>query len=160
MLVFEKILELLNDYGADYIVHTHEPVRTIQDAHEKVPHLTRDLLKTVVFRVKNGSWILAAVGGSSRIHYKKLAEAFGLKRTELRSVSPEQVQRELGFEIGSVGPFSVNENVKVVFDESLADLDKVFCGSGKKGATIEIDVQDLITASQATVFPVARSDTD
>ena len=80
-----------------------------------------------------------------------------LNRPEIHNAFNDEMIAEI---TGLFQEYDKDENVKVVFDESLADLDKVFCGSGKKGATIEIHVQDLITASQATVFPVARSDTE
>ena len=153
---YDKILNLLETGGAEYRLHDHIPIRTIDEALEKVPHLTKNLLKTVVFRIKDGGWILAAVGGPDRIHYKRLGECFGVNRRALRSVSPEEVQSDLGFEVGGVGPFPVATDVQVVVDEKLKHLGRVFCGSGLNTKTVEIRVADLIRLSGARVYPVTK----
>lgn len=155
-MVYTKIIDMLKNSGFAYTVHEHTPVTTVDEAHQKVPHLTHNLLKTVVFRIKDAHWILAAVTGNVRIHYKKLADAMGVKRKDLRSIAPEQVESELGFEIGGVGPFPVSEDIRVVFDETLAPLDNVFCGSGKNTRTIEMKSADLIRLAKARVFPITK----
>ena len=155
-MVYTKVIDMLKESGFAYTVHEHTPVTTVDEAHQKVPHLTHNLLKTVVFRIKDAHWILAAVTGNVRIHYKKLADAMGVKRKELRSIAPEQVESELGFEIGGVGPFPVREDIRVVFDETLAPLDNVFCGSGKNTRTIEMKSADLIRLAKARVYPITK----
>lgn len=151
-----KILHLLETSQAEYRLHEHIPIRTIDEAQEKVPHLAKNLLKTVVFRIKDDGWILAAVSGSDRIHYKRLGECFGVNRRALRSVSPEEVQSDLGFEVGGVGPFPVAKDVQVVVDEKLKNLDRIFCGSGLNTKTVELRVADLIRLSRARKYPVTK----
>lgn len=153
---YDKILNLLETSGTDYRLHEHIPIQTIDEALEKVPHLTRNLLKTVVFRMKGGGWILAAVSGTDRIHYKRLGECFGVNRRDLRSVSPVEVQSDLGFEMGGVGPFPVDKDVHVVVDEKLKGLDRIFCGSGLNTKTVEIRVADLIRLSGASVYTIRK----
>ena len=58
--------------------------------------------------------MLAAVEGDGRIHYKRLADALGRRRTELRSVAPVDVEDELGFQIGGVRRFPTRDDVSVV----------------------------------------------
>ena len=155
-MVYGKVIEMLEQSGFAYTIHNHPPVTTVEEAHQKVPHLTRNLLKTVVFRIKDAHWILASVTGVGRIHYKKLADAMAVKRRELRSISPEQVESELGFEIGGVGPFPVRDDLRVVFDQALALLDHVYCGSGKNTRTIEMKIGDLIRLANGRVYPIIK----
>jgi Cys-tRNA(Pro)/Cys-tRNA(Cys) deacylase len=155
-MVYTKVIDMLEKSGFPYAVHEHTPVTTVDEAHQKVPHLTRNLLKTVVFRIKDAQWILAAVTGNVRIHYKRLADAMAVKRRDLRSISPEQVESELGFQIGGVGPFPVRRDIRVVFDQTLAPLDTVFCGSGKNTRTIEMRCDDLIALADGRVYPIIK----
>jgi Cys-tRNA(Pro)/Cys-tRNA(Cys) deacylase len=155
-MVYPTVIEMLEQNGAAFHIHEHLPVTTIHEANEKVPHLTRNLIKTVVFRIKNADWVLAAVKGSDRIHYKKLAAAVAVKRTDLRSIAPEEVESGLGFEVGGVGPFPVRKDIRVVFDDTLGDLGTVFCGSGKNTRTVEIKIADLIGLSGGLVYPICR----
>lgn len=156
--VYAKIIEMLDKSGLPHTLHDHPRVRTIEEAHEKVPHLTRNLIKTVVFRIKNGKWVLAAVNGAGRIHYKKLGDALGVKRKDLRSVSPDEVARELGFEVGGVGPFPVSPDVEVVFDRGLEGVGLVFCGSGINTRTVEMEIRDLIRLTGGRVDDIVKSE--
>jgi Cys-tRNA(Pro)/Cys-tRNA(Cys) deacylase len=155
-MVYATVIEMLEQSGAAFRIHEHQPVTTMDEANEKVPHLTRNLLKTVVFRIKHADWILAAVKGSDRIHYKKLADAVGVKRTDLRSIAPDQVESGLGFEVGGVGPFKVRKDIRVVFDDTLRCVGTVFCGSGKNTRTVEIRISDLMRLSGGRVFPICK----
>ena len=155
-MIYRHVLQLLEKSGAAYRMHCHAPVTTIDEARLKVPHLTRNLLKTIVFRIKDAAWILAAVNGDARIHYKKLADAVGVKRRALRSISPSQVQSELGFEIGGVGPFPVRPDIRVVFDQSVGEAGNVFCGSGRNTRTVEMDIADLIALTGGSVHLLCK----
>jgi len=155
-MTFNHIQQLLKDGGLPYTLHTHPPVTTVEDARAKVPHLTVNLIKTIVFHIKDSHWILAGVNGTDRIDYKQLGDAFGVNRKQLRSVSPQDVQAELGFEIGGVGPFPVNDNVRVILDEGLLKLGMVFCGSGKNTVTIAMNVHDLVAIAGAQIGAISK----
>jgi Cys-tRNA(Pro)/Cys-tRNA(Cys) deacylase len=147
---------MLRKAGAGFRLHEHPRVRTMEEAHLHAGHLTHNLLKTVVFKIKDGPWILAAVAGSSRIDYRNLALAFGVKRTDLRAVSPEEVEELLGFEVGGVGPFALREDVEVIFDDSLTQLKSVFCGSGRNTRTVQMDFDELAALPRTRVGPILR----
>ncbi|BBO70076.1 hypothetical protein DSCA_40060 [Desulfosarcina alkanivorans] len=155
-MVYPTVIEMLEQSGAAFHIHDHVPVTTMDEATAKVPHLTHDLIKTVVFRIRHADWILAAVKGGDRIHYKKLAAALAVKRTDLRSIAPDQVESGLGFEVGGVGPFPVRSDIRIVFDEALRHAGTVFCGSGKNTQTVEIKMADLMALSGGRVYPITK----
>ncbi len=155
-MAFEIIHTLLDQSGYRFSLHEHPAVTTIEDARQKVPHLTVNLIKTIVFKIKDGHWILAGVRADDRINYKALAAAFEVNRKKIRSMSPRDVEQGLGFQIGGVGPFPVISDVRVILDQGLADLGGIFCGSGKNTVTVEMDIQDLIRVSGAMVSPICK----
>ena len=155
-MAFQTIHLMLQNSGMPFRLHDHVPVRTYEDALTRVPHLTRNLIKTIVFKIKDSHWILAGVSGSDRINYKLLGQAFHVNRKLIRAVSPDQVEKELGFEIGGTGPFPVNQNVRVILDERLMELGTVFCGSGKNTRTVEMSVIDLARLVQAKIRPIRK----
>ncbi len=155
-MAFTIIQNLLEDGGRPYTLHKHLPVTTVEDARIKVPHLTVNLIKTVVFHIKDSYWILAGVNGSDRIDYKQLGKAFGVNRKLIRAVSPKEVEIELGFEIGGVGPFPVNDKVKVILDEGVMTLGTIFCGSGRNTATVEMNICDLVKVTGAEIGVISK----
>lgn len=129
-MAYHRIMNLLNRSGVEFRLHAHEPVRTIEEARTKAPHLSRNLLKTIAFRIKDSDFIMAAVEGTHRVDYRKLAGVFDVGRRALLSISPDDLEKALGFEVSGVGPFPVREDVRVVLDDRLTGLGKLFCGSG------------------------------
>jgi Cys-tRNA(Pro)/Cys-tRNA(Cys) deacylase len=155
-VVHEEILRRLERARIPFEVHAHEPVTTVDQARERVPHLLDGLIKTVVFRTAEGLWVLAAVEAGRRVHYKRLADALGRSRTELRPVSPEEVERQLGFQVGGVGPFPSGEGVRVVLDQAVTRLERVRCGSGRNDRTLTLRTEDLIRLTTARIHPIGR----
>ena len=155
-MAFDIVQSILARSGAPFHLHHHVPVTTVEDARLKVPHLTVNLIKTVAFKIKDSHWILAGVNGEDRIHYKYLADAFGVNRKLIRPVSPADVESGLGFEIGGVGPFPVREDVKVILEESLMGMDSVLCGSGRNTVTVEMAPEDLARTAGALVAAIRK----
>jgi prolyl-tRNA editing enzyme YbaK/EbsC (Cys-tRNA(Pro) deacylase) len=86
-------------------LHTHAPMRTVQDAIA-LGFPPEQLLKTVVFKSKAGAWYLVAMRGQDQANYKLLAAVTGVKRADLIRPAPDEVQTMLGFEPGAVGPLA------------------------------------------------------
>ena len=56
----DAIVKKLNEQAAHYTIHEHEDSRTFADAVDKLPFPPERMLKTIVFRLKSGGWVLAA----------------------------------------------------------------------------------------------------
>ena len=155
---YEQIVHLLESQDIDYTLHEHEPVHTVTEVEAKLPFLLNKMLKTIAFRLKDGRTVLAGLRGHERIDYRQLAAHFGISRRAVASLSPQAVEVDLGFEVGGVGPFSLQPDVIVLLDEQLAKLDTVYCGSGKNTATLAIDFADLLRVSGGELVRLARVD--
>jgi Cys-tRNA(Pro)/Cys-tRNA(Cys) deacylase len=153
---YEVVLDLLTRRGIAFKIHEHEAVRTINDAERIAPTLVPALLKTVVFKIKDSFWVLAAVRCRDRIDYRKLSEALKINRRQIHSLSPEDIQVELGYEVGGVGPIPLREDVKAVFDSSLRNAGTIYCGSGRNTRTLELDFSGLLRATDGQIHSIAR----
>ncbi|MBW4565590.1 MAG: YbaK/EbsC family protein [Mojavia pulchra JT2-VF2] len=153
-MVYDKIIKLLTENGIDFKIHTHEVIKTITDVEEKLPFPKNRLLKTVVFKIRNSSWILAAVKGEDRVDYRKLASSLEVHRSDLICPSPEEIKSILDFEIGGVSPIPTSDDTKAVFDSALLSMNFVYCGSGRNDRTLEIGVEELLQLSKAKVISI------
>jgi prolyl-tRNA editing enzyme YbaK/EbsC (Cys-tRNA(Pro) deacylase) len=84
-----------------------------------------EVVKTLVIRVGDGSFIALALRGSDRVDFKKVRRLFGSK-SEL--AKPEEVLRVVGVPIGAVCPVLVG--IPLYFDHKVMDLENVHFGSG------------------------------
>ena len=155
-MAYERILAFLREKGVPFKIHEHESVVTIREAEQKAPALIDGLLKTVAFRIKDSYWVLAAVRCRDRIDYRRLAAALGVNRRELRSLSPEEVLRDLGYEVGGVGPVPPRAGVLTVFDAGLRGAKTVYFGSGKNTLTLEVEFDKLLAATGGRLCPIAH----
>src|SRR5436853_5562156 len=101
---YDSIIRRLAAAGVAFTIHEHPAATTVADAEARLPFPPAQFLKTVVFRVRDGDWVLVALRGADQVDYRKLAAALGVKRGDLFRAAPEEVEAALGFQIGGVGP--------------------------------------------------------
>ncbi|MBI1282108.1 MAG: deacylase [Anaerolineaceae bacterium] len=152
----DRIIRRLDDKMAQYIVHQHENSRTFADAVDKLPFPPERMLKTIVFRLKSGGWILAACRGQDGLDYKKLAAAFGVKRDEVVRPSADELKAGLGLEAGAVSPVALSNDVQVVFDMQVDREQTLFTGAGQPDRTLEITLDELIRVTGGRVLNIAK----
>ena len=155
-MLYDKIVALLTHSGVAFEILHHEVIRTAADAERAVPGLVDHLVKTVAFQIKDGAYVLAGVPARARIDYKRLADLLGVNRRLLRSLSPEQVEEELGFEVGGVGPFPVVDGMQIYFDSTLAGAGRVYCGSGLNTRTVAMQFADLLAVSGGDLVAITK----
>ncbi len=147
-------VELLATASVPFAVHEHVPVATVAEIVEALPFPAEQHVKTLAFDVGDGI-ALAALRGSDRLQYGKLARALGIRRDRLAPLAPERVREELGLEPGGVCPLVDRDDVPVLVDVRVLELERAFCGSGRNDATLELAPADLVAASRATVAELA-----
>jgi|tagenome__1003787_1003787.scaffolds.fasta_scaffold19291042_2 Cys-tRNA(Pro)/Cys-tRNA(Cys) deacylase len=153
----ELLTGRLADSGVRFRIHEHVVSRTVADAEALLPFPLAGLLKTVVFRVKGGPWVLAVCRGQDRVDYRKLALACEVKRADLVRPAPEEVEAALGFAIGGVSPLPPDDTTRSIVDATAATtLDTVYCGIGRNDQTLEIAIADLIAVAGARVLPIVQ----
>jgi Cys-tRNA(Pro)/Cys-tRNA(Cys) deacylase len=143
-------VEILRDAGIPFVLHEHRPVETVAEILEALPFPAEQHVKTLVFAADDRI-VLAALRGSDRLQFGRLARAAGVGRDRISPLPPERVEKELGLQPGGVCPIVDDQGPLVLVDGRVLELPLVFCGSGRNDATIELAAADLVTASRAVV---------
>lgn len=158
MNAYDTIIGLLQEHGIDHRIIDDAPAGTVEEAAAAGFDI-HTMLKTVVFRAKGepARYFLCALRAMDAVDYKKLAAATGIRRDDLIRPAADEVERELGFEAGAVGPFVVTPAVQVLFDDATTQvLDWVHCGCGRRDRTLEAHLTDLVRISSSIVVPLAK----
>lgn len=132
-VMFDAILTRLHRCEARFTIHQHAPSITIQDADETLWFPVEQLVKTIAFRIKGHGWALVGLCGYNQVDYRKLAAALGVRRISLSRLTPEEVQAELGYQLGGVAPFAPNEQTTVLLDAGVLSWPAIYCGVGRNG---------------------------
>ncbi len=153
---FDTLLGAVKRSGFPFTVHEHAPTRTVEEA-SSLPFDVSRLVKAIAFRTATGAVVLAAIRGSARVDYARLAALAGVSRRELSSLSPGEVKGLLGVEPGSVSPIPLRADTLVVVDEAVLSLvPTLYCGVGRSDRTLEIAPADLVRLTGARAAAVAR----
>ena len=147
--------EILVDARIPFTVHRHEPVATVAEIVAALPFPAEEHVKTLAFSAGD-VLVLAALRGSDRLQFGRLARALGVGRDRITALPPERVREELGLEPGGVCPLVDADDVRVLVDPQVLDAPRVFCGSGRNDATLELAPADLVTAARAVIVKLAR----
>jgi Cys-tRNA(Pro)/Cys-tRNA(Cys) deacylase len=149
-------LDILDRAGAAYRTHAHPPLVTAEDFRAHSPFPPAAMVKTLVFRTPDGGYALAALKAFDKLDYKKLADALGIRRADLRAAEAEEITRDLGFEIGGVCPLTDRADAVILIDPGVEALETVFCGTGLNTLSLEIAGPELVRASGGRLVAIAK----
>ena len=102
----------------------------------------------------NGAPILIVTAGDVKIDNRKYKAQFGAKAKMLKA---DEVTQLIGYSVGGVCPFAVNDGVKVYLDESLKRFQTVFPACGSSNSAIELTLPELEKYSQYRSLKNTRS---
>ena len=151
-----EIEAILAAAAVGYRLHRHAPVVSFAESKATLPFDPGASVKGLVFRLPGGGYAIVAMRGGARADYKKIADALGVRRADLTPASADELAADLDMAPGGVAPLPVR-GAAVLFDRALADLDVVFCGAGRAGATLEIKAADLIHIAGGATAQVTKT---
>jgi len=154
---FHRLRERVTCAGVPHLIHEHRETRTIDDAARNLCFPVDRIVKTIAFRTRSGGIVLAALRGTRRVDYPRLAALAGVNRRDLSSLSPEEVRALLGVEPGSVSPILPLDGVDLFIDEDVIAISPtLYCGFGRPDRTLEIAAADLVRLTAGRVAPFSR----
>ena len=145
----EKVKKYLARYGAENRV-LEFPVSsaTVALAAEALDIEPCRIAKTLAFSV-DGKAILVVAAGDVRADKKKYKARFG---TAMKMLKKEETESLVGYAVGGICPFAVNDGVTVYLDESLRRFATVFPACGSDNSAIELTPDELEKFSQAAAW--------
>lgn len=112
-----------------------------------------DMVKTLVVKRSDDTYLFALVPGDRAISWPKLRAVVGVNK--LRLPEPELALAATGFERGTITPIGSTTDWPVFADETIVGR-RVAMGAGAHGFSLFVDADDLIRAYQATVADISE----
>ena len=104
------------------------------------------IVKSLVFDC-DGRSALVLVPGDRRADPAKVARALGGTRAKI--AGPDEVRRATGFEPGAVAPFPLPLIERVLIEQTLLGLDRVWVGAGSANHMAGLAPRDLVRLANA-----------
>jgi Cys-tRNA(Pro)/Cys-tRNA(Cys) deacylase len=135
----------LTELGIPHRTFRHAgPVDSLEQAAEERGQLPEQVVRSLLFRMAEGAYLMVLVGGPAQISWKALRQHVGQSR--LTMATPEEVRQVTGYAIGAVAPFALPAPIPILVDASVLDQEEISIGSGVRGTTVILHSEHLMQA--------------
>ncbi|MEW6286148.1 MAG: YbaK/EbsC family protein [Chloroflexota bacterium] len=132
----------LEQLGIPHRVFRHEqPVTSLEEAAAARNQRPEQVVRSILFQVRAGEYVLVLMAGRTQVDWKKLRQL--VKRSRVRMATEEEVLEVTGYRIGTVSPFGVKNQVRVLMDASVLREEEVSLGSGVRNVAIIMKSEDV-----------------
>lgn len=120
----------------------HEtPVTSFEQAAADRNQRPGQIVRSILFQIRPEEFLMVLMAGPSQIDWRKLRQL--VKRSRVRMASEEEVLEVTGYRVGTVSPFGLKNQVKVLIDASVLAEEEVSIGSGVRNTAIILKSADL-----------------
>lgn len=141
----EKAKSYLKQYNLDAkVMEFSISSATVKDAAIAVGCAEDEIAKSLTFLV-NDEPIMILTSGNSKIDNAKYKSEF---HTKAKMIPFEDVEKYIGYAVGGICPFGINDNVKVYLDVSLKKYDIVYPAAGTDKSAVKLTIAELENTSK------------
>ena len=132
----------LEELGIPHKIFRHEnPVSSFEQAASDRGQKPGQVVRSILFRIADDEFIMALVAGPAQISWKILRKHLGRSRVSM--ATEDEVLAATGYRIGTVGPFGLPNQLKVLIDSSVMREEEISIGSGIRYTAVILKSADL-----------------
>ena len=147
------LLAYLDEQGIDAeLVAPGVAMPTVELAAAAIGAREEQILKSLLFRGRDGRLVLAIAAGTGRVDRGLLAAVTGLDRPRLADAAT--VLAATGFPAGGVAPVGHRTRLEVVVDRRAAALDVAYGGGGAEELLLRIRPEDIVRLTGARIVDI------
>jgi Cys-tRNA(Pro)/Cys-tRNA(Cys) deacylase len=152
-------LDLLKKVRAEHRIHSyeHDPKAASYglEAVEKLGLESARVFKTLLAASEKGELLVAVVPVAGTLDLKALAQAAGVKKTEM--ADPAAAQRSTGYLLGGISPLGQKKRLRTFIDQSAQPFPTIFVSAGRRGLEVELAAAVLAEQTKAVFAPIGRA---
>jgi Cys-tRNA(Pro) deacylase len=146
-----RVRSAASELGLDIEIRPRPEAKSLEDAAARVGLEPRDIVKTLVVKRSDDTYLFALVPGDRQIAWPKLRAVVGVNKLQLPD--PERALAATGYERGTIVPLGSTTAWPVYADENISG--RVALGAGAHGYSLFVDAGALFAALGATVSDIA-----
>jgi Cys-tRNA(Pro)/Cys-tRNA(Cys) deacylase len=116
-------------------VFQHERrVESLEQAASDRKQRPEQIVRSILFQIRAEEFVMVLVAGPAQVDWKKLRQLVG--RSRIRMATEDEVLEITGYRIGTVSPFGLKNQIKVLIDASVLKEKEISTGSGVRNMAI------------------------
>lgn len=149
----ERVLADARDRGLTVELVNRGPAASLAEAAASMGLQPADIVKTLVVKHKDGSFLFALVPGDRQISWPKLRALVGVNKLSMPDA--ETALAATGYERGTITPLGSTTDWPVYADASIAGK-RVSMGAGQHGVSLFVHADELVAAMDAIVADITE----
>ncbi len=145
-------IQLLKAEAVAHEILTYRFVKGARAAADSLNVAHESVVKSLVFRADDGSFLFALLGGDANVSLRNLGRASGHKHVE--AAAPRDAERVTGYQVGGISPLGSRNVLPVFLDETTAEHKELIINAGGRGTLVRLATIDLIRITGATVADI------
>jgi Cys-tRNA(Pro)/Cys-tRNA(Cys) deacylase len=125
---------------------------SLEEAAELLGVEPREIVKTLVVKRSDGTFLFALIQGDRQISWPKLRAIVGVNKLQLPD--PAVALEATGYERGTITPFGSSTDWPVYADQRIEG--RIAMGAGERGLSLLVQSADVIRAFDATVADISQ----
>lgn len=139
------VTKALDELDIPYRFFRHPgKVASLEQAAQERGQYPEQIIRSLVFRLAKGSYVMVLVAGPSQISWPGLRAYLGQSR--LTMADEAEVVSVTGYPLGAVSPFGLAKAMRILVDQSVVQEGEVSIGSGERHTTVILKGPDLMKA--------------
>jgi len=123
-------------------VFRHErPVESFEQAASDRKQRPDQIVRSILFQIRPEEFVMVLIAGREQVDWKKLRQL--VRRSRIRMATEEEVLEITGYRIGTVSPFGLKNQVRILIDASVLQEEEISLGSGIRNMAIIMKSTDL-----------------
>jgi Cys-tRNA(Pro)/Cys-tRNA(Cys) deacylase len=132
----------LTQLGIPHRVFRHEkPVNSFEQAAADRNQRPEQIVRSILFQIRDDEFVMVLMAGPDQIDWKKFRQL--VKRSRVRMATEEEVLEVTGYRVGTVSPFGIKNQVRMMIDTSVLKEEEISIGSGVRSVAIIMQSADL-----------------
>jgi Ala-tRNA(Pro) deacylase len=152
--LLERIKEFLKENNVNFVVTTHKPVYTSEEAAAVRGTDLKTGAKAMVIR-SEGRFYLFVICADRKIDFKKVREI--LNSDSVSFATEDEVMKISGCKIGAIPPFGNLFDVDIYVDKSLLSVENINFNAGRNDTSIFMKRDDFINATKPNIVDFSQS---
>jgi Cys-tRNA(Pro) deacylase len=132
----------LENLNIPHQVFRHEKsLMSFEQAAAERKQRPEQIVRSILFQIRPGEFVMVLVAGPEQVDWRKLRQLVG--RSRVRMATEEEVLEVTGYRVGTVSPFGLKNQIKILIDASVLKEEEVSLGSGTRQMAIIMKSVDL-----------------